>query len=297
MKRRVLIKTITIVIIILSISSSIPSIQLNYRALNFNDYLTVEGTHVQYLTDGIYKNNVKSWVLAGIPWDYVRLFLVIPLLIISFVLYLKRSIKGTLVLVGVLLSLFYQYFLWAIGWKFNSLFLVYTLTYSLCLLGSIIICVNLEFEKLEKIFKKGFPQKLTSGFLFLISALLLFKCLAEIFPNIFQGELTSQFSGYYTLFDQSIDLGLIIPFCLFTGILLLNNKPLGIVFSIAALIMFLNIGLAVISGELLTGLTLDGDKIKIEGILAFSVLLFLDLHIIFRILRQNHSDTTANISV
>ena len=61
----------------------------------------------------------------GIAWDAVRVFFAVPLFIITFVFYLRGSLRGTLLFIGMVANFFYQYLLWAIGWAFNPHFLIY----------------------------------------------------------------------------------------------------------------------------------------------------------------------------
>jgi len=98
MKKLILI--FTILIIALSMISSFVGV-LNYMTLNFESFITAGGEKVEILTEGIYRYNVKSWVLSGMPWDIVRLVLGIPLLILSFIFYLKGSLKATIKLKSI----------------------------------------------------------------------------------------------------------------------------------------------------------------------------------------------------
>ena len=49
----------------------------------------------------------------------------VPLLVVSFALYLRGSMRGTALFIGSLASFLYQYLLWTFDWAYNSLFLVY----------------------------------------------------------------------------------------------------------------------------------------------------------------------------
>jgi len=62
------------------------------------------------------------------------------------------------------------------------------------------------------------------------------------------GVLKKQFSGYFNLFDQFMDIGIIIPFVIFVGVFLLKRNVYGFPFSSVGLILFLNIGLSVVAG-------------------------------------------------
>ena len=215
MKKLILI--FTILIIALSIISSVVGV-LNYRTLNFESFVTASGEQVEILTRGIYKYNVKSWVLSGMPWDIVRLFLGIPMLILSYLFYLKDSLKSTMLFIGILFSFFYQSLLWAIGWHINALFLVYTFTFAFSLVTLFLVVISFDPNRIEHAINKKFPVRLVAIFLFFIAGMLFFKCIGEVLPVLSSGVLKEPFIGYYNLFDQFLDLGIIVPFAIFVGV-------------------------------------------------------------------------------
>jgi len=63
------------------------------------------------------------------------------------------------------------------------------------------------------------------------------------------GVLKEPFLGYYNLFDQFIDIGIIVPIAIFVGVLLLKRNAYGFLFSTVPLILVLNIGLSVVKGQ------------------------------------------------
>ena len=275
----------TILIIALSVISSIFGV-LNYETLNFKSIVTASGEQVEILSDGIYKYNVKSWVLSGMPWDIVRLVLGIPLLIMSFIFYLKGSLKATMIFIGVLFSFFYQSLLWAIGWHINALFLVYTFTFAFSLVTLFLVVFSFDINRIEHAINKNFPARAVAIFLFFIAGMLFLKCMGEIMPMLSAGVLKEPFNGYYNLFDQFMDIGIIVPFAIFIGVLLLKRNGFGFLFSSVALILVLNIGLSVITGQSILGLMTNTYSDQIPGIAIFSVFMIVDTLILFKIFRN-----------
>jgi len=284
---RKLIIIFTILIILLSVISSVVGV-LNYTTLNFESFVTASGEKLEILSSGIYKYNVKSWVLSGIPWDIVRLVFGIPLLILSFIFYLRGSFKATMIFTGILFSFVYQSLLWAIGWHFNALFLVYTFTFTLCLVTLFLTVLSFATNKIEFEINKNFPLRTVAIFLFFIAGMLLLKCIGEIMPMLWDGELKGPFRGYYNLFDQFIDIGIIVPFVVLSGILLLKRNVYGFLFSTVGLILLLNIGLSVIAGQAILGVMTNTLSDQIPGISVFSVFMLFDGFILVKILRNIH---------
>ncbi len=275
----------TILIIALSILSGIVGV-LNYRTLNFESFVTAGGEQVEILTEGIYKYNVKPWVLSGMPWDIVRLVLGIPLLILSFIFYLKGSLKATMIFIGILFSFFYQSLLWAIGWHFNALFLVYTFTFAFSMVTLFLVVLSFDINRLESAVNIKFPVRLVAVFLFFIAGMLFFKCMGEILPMLSSGVLKEPFIGYYNLFDQFMDIGIIVPFAIFVGVLLLKHNAYGFLFSTVALILVLNIGLSVVAGQAILGVMTKTFADQIPGIAIFSVFMLIDAFILVKIFRN-----------
>lgn len=280
-----LIVCFTLLIIILATFASVIGV-LNYQDLNFREFVTASGQPTEILTTGIYKYNTKVWVLGGMPWDLVRLVFGIPLLIISLMFYLRNSIRGTMIFIGVLFSFFYQYLLWSIGWHFNSLFLVYSLTYALCLSTLILVVISIDREMIAKSVTDKFPVKGVAIFLFFIAGMLLFKCLGEIMPTLPSGELTKQFAGYYNLFDQSLDLGIMVPFAIFIGVLLLKRNAYGFLLSSVSLILFINLAFSVIAGQAILGIMTHTFSAQLIGITIFGFFILIDILILTKSLKS-----------
>jgi hypothetical protein len=74
---------------------------------------------------------------------------------------------------------------------------------------------------------KRFPVVTAASFSFAVGGLLLFKCMGEIVPSIGTRAMPANATGYYTMVDQALDLGLLVPLFILVGILLLKRENLG----------------------------------------------------------------------
>src|SRR6266702_6945146 len=88
-------------------------------------YLTVRGEHATYQGYGLYFYDPASVAGEGIVWDVIDLILALPLLTIAIVLSWHNSLRGRLLLAGMLFYFFYQYMQYAVMLALNPLFLVY----------------------------------------------------------------------------------------------------------------------------------------------------------------------------
>ncbi len=206
-------------------------------------------------TGGIYRYSLRTLVVSGIPWDVTRLLVGIPLLLVSLLLHLRRSLRGTVLLVGSLASFFYQYLLWTFDWAYNPLFLAYVALFSLSLSTLVLVLAELDPVRVRAAIGARFPVKTAAGFSVAVGGLLVLKCLAEVLPGIAEGRLPVAATGFYTLVDQALDLGLVAPFCIVSALLLLRRHSLGYVLASSAPIIFISIGVSVVAGEIMLGLT------------------------------------------
>src|SRR3984893_7151428 len=68
---------------------------------------------------------------------------------------------------------------------------------------------------------------------------LVLKCLDEILLSVGSPAMPAGATGCYTMLDQALDLGLLAPFGIVTGVLLLRRESLGYLLSSSSLISLL----------------------------------------------------------
>lgn len=71
------------------------------------------------------------------------------------------------------------------------------------------------------------------------------------------------------LLDQALDIGLLTPCCVITGVLLLRREGLGYLLSSSSLVLFVCLGLSVMAGEVMLGLSIG--RISVAGLAVFSL--------------------------
>jgi hypothetical protein len=221
-------------------------------------------------------------VTGGTPWDFVRLFVGIPVFVASFVLYLRGSLRGTVVFIGSLANFLYQYLLWTFDWAYNAYFLVYVGVFalSLCTLGLVLAGIDLSRVRAEM--SERFPVVTAASFSIAVGGLLLFKCLGEIVPSIGTHAMPATATGYYTVVDQALDLGLLVPLFILVGILLLKRDTLGYLLSASTLILAVTVGLSVVAGELMLGLSTG--RMNTAGLGVFTFFLIAALALLVKVL-------------
>ena len=244
--------------------------------------MTARSETVEVQDAGVYRYSLRTLVTGGTPWDFVRLFVGIPVLVASFVIYLRRSLRGTVVFIGSLMSFLYQYLLWTFDWAYNAYFLVYVGVFalSLCTLGTVLAGIDLPLVRAEM--SERFPVVTAASFSFAVGGLLLFKCLGEIVPSIGTSAMPATATGYYTMVDQALDLGLLVPLFILVGLLLLKRNPLGYLLSGSTLLLAITVGLSVVAGELMLGLSTG--RMNAGGIVLFAFFLIAAIALLVKVL-------------
>lgn len=121
-------------------------------------FTTLHGQMVQIYGQGLYHFAVPITALSFKGADVVTLVMAIPLLILSIVLYRRRSLKGGLLLVGVLAYFLYNYGSMAFGAAYNNLFLVYVALFSASLFGLVLALTSFDVQALSAHSPTGSPR-------------------------------------------------------------------------------------------------------------------------------------------
>lgn len=177
--------------------------------------------------------------------DFVTLVVGLPLLLISFLLSLRGSLRGRLLLSGTLGFILYTYMGMCVGTAYNDFFLVYVALFSLSLFAFILSLQDIERESLPDRFSQRLPRGWIAG-LFIFTALFLSMAwLGRILPTLI-GDQLPVLENTTSMFIQAMDLGIIVPACILSAILLLlRQNSWGYLLASVAVMKFLTMGLAV----------------------------------------------------
>ena len=176
--------------------------------------------------------------------DLVTLVIGLPLLAVSFWLTRRGSLRGRLLLTGTLGFILYTYITMCFGAAYNALFLIYVALFSLSLFAFVLAMMSFDLETLPSHFSDKLPRGWIAGLLFFAAAFLSLAWLGRIGPTILQGQ-TPILENVTSMFVQTMDLGLIVPLCILSGILLLRRRAWGYLLASVGLMKFLTMGIAV----------------------------------------------------
>ncbi|MEH7492837.1 hypothetical protein [Neobacillus niacini] len=191
------------------------------------EYQSIFGETVSIYGKGLYRHDSVSMAAQAIAQDYVTLILGVPLLLISFYLYRKGSLKGSLLLTGTLGYFLYTYASYSFLSMYNSLFLIYVALMSASFFAFILMMMSFDVENLPLFFSEKMPVKFLGGFLLFVSFVFGMMWTGKLGFPLLSNIPPADLQHYTTFVIQALDLGFVVPAGLVAGILLIMRKPFG----------------------------------------------------------------------
>lgn len=208
-------------------------------------FTTLRGQTVEMYGRGLYAFDTafRAPVLRGS--DAIFLLVGIPMLILAIVLYRRGSLRGGLLLTGVLACFLYNSASVAFGAAYNPLFLLYVAYFSVSLFAFVLAFSSIDPDILAERMSVRVPRRVLIGFIFL-AGLSPLVWLIDIIAALTQGQAPAVLASYTTDVTTVLDVGVIVPAAFLAGALLLKRKPLGYIMASTLLTLLTFIGLVVV---------------------------------------------------
>jgi hypothetical protein len=209
-------------------------------------FTTLRGQTIQMYGQGLYRNDTffKAPILRGT--DAIFLFICIPLLILSIVLYRRGSLRGRVLLTSMLSCFLYDSASLAFGAAYNNLYLVYMFWFSASLFAFVLAFTSIDLQSLASRISPRLPRRGIAVFL-IIAGLSVFVWLIDIISGLASGQAPAGLASYTTDVTGIIDLGIIAPTAFLASVLLFRRAPLGYLLAAILLILNANIGAIVMA--------------------------------------------------
>lgn len=220
------------------------------------DITSVRGENVTIYGKGLYQHMSADVAIQGIAQDWITLVLAVPLLLFSLYLARKGSIKGRLMLSGVLLYFLLTYLFYLVMAMYNTFFLGYVILLSSSFFAFTLSILSLNPEEISSHFKQKVPVKLLGGFLIFNSCLIGLMWLSVVFPTVINGSIPVDVEHYTTLVVQGFDLSLFLPIGFLSGLFFIKRKAFGYVCA-PVYFVFLSILMTALSAKIVA-MTLVG---------------------------------------
>lgn len=209
-------------------------------------FTTLHGEQVTLYGHGLYRADPLLSGSGARGQDAVVLGLGLPLLLAALGRYRTGSWRGGLLLAGTLAYLLYVSASLAFGAAYNPLFAVYVTLFSASLFGLTALLTSLVGARPPREVTANLPRRAASTFLFVVGAVLLIVWGGlSLLPALLTGGVPAELGSSTTLVTHALDLGVIVPVSLLTGVLLRREAPLGDVLAPTLLVLSGLMGLTI----------------------------------------------------
>ena len=241
---------------------------------------TLRGETVMIRGHGLYRFDTVSSSSQEVGQDIVTLLIGIPLLITGILLTRKGSLRGQLLLTGVLGYFLYTYASMCFLTAFNPFFLVYVALFSLSMFGFILSMKNLDVDEVASHIQDGFPRRAIATYFIIVAVFLTLAWLGLVASPSLTWTPPNGLESAITMVIQALDLGIIVPAAFITASLLIKKQAWGYALSSVMLLKILTMGAALISMIIVQFLA----GVKIDPIVSIIFILISISGIIFGIL-------------
>lgn len=198
--------------------------------------------------ESTYERDSSSMATQAMGQDLVDLFIVVPLLIITFIYMIRRNRAATLIFGGIVSYILYSFIIYSFGIYFNNLFLLYCLTLGCSLYLFILYLNSINEQDVIGWFKDKVPAKSIGTYFVLVALMFYFLWLKDIIPANLNNTVPESVSAYNLLVNpvHVIDLAIALPGLLITSYLLIKGKKLGFILTPVLLVFTILLALALI---------------------------------------------------
>ena len=232
LKTQNLVLLLSALLMALILTSSLVAITFDDRGALYQ-FTSLRGEPVEiYGGQGIYRYDTLTKAVLFRGYDWANLFIALPLLILTIVLYQRGGLRSQLLLASIFAYFCYNYLIGVMGNAFNSLFLVWTALFSAGLFGLALILADIDIPSLPEKLASGFPRKSLAVYAVILGLLLTVLYLIEIFSAYTSGQPPTSLDIYTTLELAALELGLMIPLHFAGAWLLWHRHAVGYVMTI-----------------------------------------------------------------
>jgi hypothetical protein len=264
MKHRPALNWLVPLIIVLTLISA--GVGLFYRAGSGPfPFTTVHGESVQVAGQGIYFYD--TLFTASLSWgtDLVTLFVCLPPLALAAWLTQRGSLRGGILLTGVLAYFLYYGASLGLGIAYNRLFLVYIALFSASFYAFILAFTAFDLSSLGERIAPRFPRRGAAIFMIVVGLGLALIWLSDAVGAAIANRPPAGLGPYTTIVTYTLDIGVIAVACIVAAVQLFRRAALGYLLSgvlsimlvlvatmvVGQTVMQLNAGVPLTPGEII----------------------------------------------
>jgi hypothetical protein len=184
--------------------------------------------------DKLYTDTSSFALNAWYANDIIIIAVDLPLMIAALILSIRGSLRGQLVWLGMVEFTIYNYSYYLFGAALNSLFLVYVALFSLSMYTIVFGLIYLDYNRIDKSFKKKTPVKGISIFMILLAVILGGAWILQWVNFVRTGtppQIMINVNSANNLV-ASLDLTFVVPLCFVAAYYLWKRRPIGFVLTV-----------------------------------------------------------------
>lgn len=251
------------------------------------EYTTPRAEIVERYGSGLYRYDSLFKGAGFRGTDAAILVIAIPFHLYAIRRYRRADVTGFLLLSGTLAFFLYNYASYALGATYNSFFLFYVLLFSASLYALVFLWRDIDIDSLKNEITGQVPWRWISSFMFAAGGITLLVWIDPLITALLNQTEPAILDGATTMVTDALDLAIIVPACMISGVLLLRRDPLGVLIAFPLLTLLLILG-PVIAGQTISqlsaGVTLSPGEV-IGPLSGFLLLALIDLWIMRILLR------------
>ena len=222
------IKLISILIIIISLITSSFGFFMNEG----DSYLfqTIRNETISIYGKGLYKHDSILIGSGNRGTDFILLFFIIPLTLISTFFTIQNSFRWKIILCGLFGYYLYLYITFTLSINYNRLFILYIILFGLSFFGFYNIFSEIYQEKIFNLFPEKYEKKWIGTLLLIIGIFVGLLWSIDPLITLITGKFP-KLEHYPTLFTHGLDLSTILPICIISGYKIFNNNKSGYILS------------------------------------------------------------------
>lgn len=201
--------------------------------------------------------------------DLITIAFGMPLLFFSLIFSLQGSLRARLMLLGALGYILYTYATYSFGVMYNELHLLYIALFSLSLFAFVGLLTTWDASSLKEKFKQKTPS-FTIGIIFIVmGTIILLMWGSDLISSLVKGVTpeTIVMGSVPVNVIYVLDLGVIVPAFILTGVMLMKKRPVAYVLTGALLVKLATLGLAIVA--MIYFMVRDGQRVAPGQIVFF----------------------------
>ncbi len=237
------------------------------------------------LDDGVYERETTNWAAQAVGQDAVNL-VVFPLMFLAAWWGLRGSARAVLLWTGLAMYSAYSYLLYAGFVHFTRLFPLYLLAFGCSVFATVAGLVIIDPRRLRRELGHHAPARDAGTVLVALGALFALLWLSEFGPHVVAGTTPEAVTaaGLPSNPVWVLDLGMVLPAMVITGVWLRRGRPLGYLFAVPLLTFGVAMSSAILG--MFVALWLAGEPLEPVAVAMVALVLVAETVVAARLLHR-----------